>query len=92
MEEKKFNMFTGLLKRIEADVMNNTSIENSIINIIDSSEKSMTEEQKAKIYNEFVHYERTRREHMKDKRHNEYFEEEKYKEVLQQFFKDFSGW
>lgn len=92
MEEKKFDMFLSVLKRLETGTVANIAVEDSIVDIINSNEKSMTEEQKQKIYDEFVHYERLRRDHVKRKKHYKQFEEEKYREVLQNFFRDFSGW
>lgn len=94
MDENKFRIFFSVLKAMENEDVSKGSIENVIIKIIDNSEKAMTEEQKNRIYNEFVHYERKRKERRESEKRYAHFEEEKYREFLKDFFQrgEFSGW
>ena len=94
MDENKFRILFTVLKTMESEDVGKGSVENLIIRLIDGSEKSMTDEQKNRIYNEFVHYERKRVERRESEKRYAQLEEEKYKDFLNDFFtgKDFLGW
>ncbi len=92
MDEYRFRIFFSSLKTMENEINTRGSIEKAIIKIIDGFEKSMTEEQRKNIYDEFLYYERKRREHLTEKKHSAQLDEEKYREFLKDFFEEFTGW
>ncbi len=94
MDDGKFRIIFNVLKTMEHEEIVKGSVENVIIKIIDNSEKMMTEDQKKKIYGEFVHYEQKRKERRESDESRKHLEEEKYKDFIEEFFahKDFSGW
>ena len=62
MEEKKFDLLLDVMKFLENKDSQNSGLEDAIIDVLESYQISLTNEQKHFLMKEFVHYERKRRD------------------------------
>lgn len=67
MKEKEFISLVEILKLLEKEDINKSSIESAIVKLIDAQDKDMTAEQRAAILKKFIYYVRNKRDTGKSK-------------------------
>ena len=68
MDEKNFKAFIEILRMIKKRDSEKSSIEETIIDLIEHYERELTEEQKARVLKDLVSYERKRRQKKSDRK------------------------
>jgi len=62
MKEKNFKSFVELLRFLKKGDSEKSSVKETIINMVNNYEKDLTQEQRADLLKDLVHYEKKRQE------------------------------
>ena len=83
MESEKFELLFSLMKHIEHE--KGSPLEKTIVGMINRFDKSMTDEQKRHVLNDFVEYERKKMRAGRSSESKTMIEEEARKSLLENF-------
>jgi len=86
MEDDNFRILVEILKKLQKTDYAGSTIESAIVEILDSIEKSLTEEQKQILIKEFIHYHRLR--NTKENEAKKRREEALYREQISSYLFD----
>jgi len=93
MEKNSFEMLVDVLRIMDTEAMKRSNLKHSIKEVLKHFNKSLSQDQKNKVFWEVRNYNEKKMDREETKRIISKLEEARYKEMLETFFEDdMEGW